>query len=151
MFQYVRQAENRWLGKTYILRLNDGNNAYAMDISDLTPEQSADLEERYYNQLTIDHESVVKSNGILELEASQKTQFPTNVGNVFFVELINTSIKHKKCIDIPSSILQRLQYSKKLVSIFRDLCLLEISHGDMLEECIETCSNISFCRDIEAF
>ena len=85
MFQYVRQAENRWLGKTYILRLNDGNNAYAMDISDLTPEQSADLEERYYNQLTIDHESVVKSNGILELDASQKTQFPTNIGNIFFV------------------------------------------------------------------
>ena len=96
MFQYVRQAENRWLGKTYILRLNDGNDAYAMDISDLTPEQSADLEERYYNQLTIDHESVVKSNGILELDASQKAQFPTNIGNVFFVELIHNSIKQKK-------------------------------------------------------
>ena len=127
MFQYVRQAENRWLGKTYILRLNDGNDAYAMDISDLTPEQSADLEERYYNQLTIDHESVVKSNGILELDASQKTQFPANIGNVFFVELINTSIKQKKRIDIPPSILQRLQYFKKLVSIFRDLFLQVLS------------------------
>ena len=47
MFQYVRQAENRWLGKTYILRLN-GNDAYAMDISGLTPEQSADLQGRFF-------------------------------------------------------------------------------------------------------
>ena len=123
MFQYVRQAENRWLGKTYILRLNDGNDAYAMDISDLTPEQNADLEERYYHQLTIDHQSVVKSNGILELNASQRAQFPAHVGSVFFVELIDHSIKQKKRINIPQSILQRLLYSKRLISIFRDLFL----------------------------
>ena len=137
MFQYVRQAENRWLGKTYILRLNDENDAYAMDISGLTPEQSADLQERYYNQITIRHESVVKSDGILELDASQKSQFPPDVGNILFVELIDNSIKQKTRIGIPRSILQRLQYFKKLISIFRDLFLQEISHGDMFEECIE--------------
>ena len=115
MFQYVRQTENRWLGKTYVLRLTDGHDAYAMDISNLTSEQNADLQERYYHQLAIHHESVVKSDGILKLDESQKSNFPSNIGPLFFVELIDPSRKNKTRVKIPNSLFFKLLYFKKLV------------------------------------
>ena len=80
MFQYVRQAGTRWLGIAYILQRADGSQVYAMDISGLTPEQTSDLEERYYQQITLHHESLVKSDGILELDMAAGfvtgSQFP---------------------------------------------------------------------------
>jgi hypothetical protein len=137
MFQYVRQTENRWLGKTYVLRLTDGHDAYAMDISNLTSEQNADLQERYYHQLAIHHESVVKSDGILKLDESQKSNFPANIGHLFFVELIDPSRKNRTRGKIPNSLFFKLLYFKKLVSIFRELFSQDISHGDMFEGCLE--------------